>query len=166
MRAPILFFFPAPLSITILFLFSLRHGCSRRGGDVVDVPDAAMVALVARIRCCSDMFEGGDSAAMVVRCLRSRWRCLRSRWRCSLHLVRRSRWRDDGGPHLDVRSRFAQVVDLCFCWLQVVGHGVSAAEAVAVKWCIAEKKTKLWWPKSLLPTRVAAAMVMERDDEN
>jgi len=86
--------------------------------------------------------------------------------------VRRSRWRDDGGPNLDVRSCFTHVVDLCFCWLQVlcwlqvVAHGVSAAEVVAVQWCVAEKKTELWWPESLLLTRVAAAMVMERDDEN
>jgi len=48
----------------------------------------------------------------------------------------------------------------------VVAHGVSAAEAIVVQWCIAEKKTKMWWPESLLSTRVAAAMVMERDDEN
>jgi len=102
--------------------------------------------VVVALRCCS----GGDSTTMVVR-------CLRSRWRCSLHLVRRSRWRDDRGLHLDVRSRFAQVVDLSFCWLQVVAHDVGY---------VAEKKTKLCWPECLLLTRVAATMVMERDDEN
>ena len=75
-----------------------------------------------------------------------------------------SRWRDDGGPHLDVRSHFAQVVDLCFCWLQVVDLCFCWLQVFA-QWCVAEKKTKLWCG-ALLPTRVAAAMVMERDDEN
>jgi len=127
-----------PLSATILFLFSLRHGCSRHGGDVVDVPDAAMVGLVVRIRCCSDLFEGGggvvllqwcDSTAMVVRYLRSPMEVLLSCvameggsnwWRYSLHLVCRSRWRDDGGPHLDVRSCFAQIK--CRLWICVDGE--------------------------------------------
>ncbi|QCE07593.1 hypothetical protein DEO72_LG9g2613 [Vigna unguiculata] len=58
------------------------------------------------------------------------------------------------------------VMMVVLCWLQVVAHGVSVAEAAVVQWCVAEKNTKLWWPESLLPTRVAAAMVMERDDEN
>ncbi|QCD83462.1 hypothetical protein DEO72_LG2g3806 [Vigna unguiculata] len=42
-----------------------------------------------------------------------------NRWHCSLHLVRRSRWHDDGGPHLDVRSRFAQIK--CRLWICVDG---------------------------------------------
>jgi len=65
-RTPFLFFFPLPLSTTILFLFSLRHNCSRRSGDVVDVPDAAWwlwwrgfaatpiySKVVVALRCCS-----------------------------------------------------------------------------------------------------------------
>jgi len=52
-RASFLFFFPAPLSETILFLFSLRHDCS----------DLFEGALVAQIRCCSDLFEGGGGVA-------------------------------------------------------------------------------------------------------
>ena len=123
---------------------------------------------MARIRCCSDLFEGGGGVVLLQwwwRCVVAVVvRCLRSRWRCSLHLVCRSRWRDDGGPHMDVRSRFAQVVDLCFYWLQVVDLCFYWLQVFA-QWCIVEKKTKLW-SGALLPTRVAAAMVMERDDEN
>ncbi|QCE00345.1 hypothetical protein DEO72_LG7g1635 [Vigna unguiculata] len=81
--------------------------------------------VVVVLRCCS----GGDSTAMVVRCLRSPMEVLLScvameegsnRWHCSLHLVRRSQWRDDGGPHLDVRSRFAQIK--CRLWICVDGE--------------------------------------------
>jgi len=59
--------------------------------------------VVVALRCCS----GGDSEAMVVRCLRSPMEVLLScvamdggsnKLCCSLHLVRCSRWRDDGGP--------------------------------------------------------------------
>ena len=71
--------------------------------------------------------------------------------------MRRSRWRDGGGSHLDVRLRFAQVVDLCFCWLQFVDLCFCWLQ-VFVQWCVAEKKMKLWCS--------AIAMVMERDDEN
>ncbi|QCE01109.1 hypothetical protein DEO72_LG7g2402 [Vigna unguiculata] len=70
---------------------------------------------------------------MVVRYLRSPMEVLLScvameggsnRWRYSLHLVRCSRWRDDGGSQvqvrLDVRSRFAQIK--CRLWICVDGE--------------------------------------------